>query len=278
MMKHGICLVLEALLCLTASAQDAEVFAATDWHWQDLGHGARYGSAQVPLFGSVQSISVLRYKARRFRTDIVSAPGTLADSTEALARRYKAVAAVNGSYFNMKTLYPVTFILDEKQLCGNTTPSELSRTDGLLTVRGRKVGIVRCDTTDYAAVTRRCRDAVAAGPVLILDGREARSEWPSTGFFQKRHPRTFIGTTADGWVYLVVIDGRFPGQGDGATIPETVRIARLFGLQDAINLDGGGSSVLWTRDAGAVSHPCDNRRYDHAGQRTVPNIILIRPR
>ena len=85
-----------------------------------------------------------------------------------------------------------------------------------------------------------------------------------------------MGTTNDGWVYLVVIDGRTPGKADGATIHETARIARLLGLDNAINLDGGGSSTLWTRAGGVISKPCDNKRFDSAGQRRVPNIVIIK--
>ena len=85
-----------------------------------------------------------------------------------------------------------------------------------------------------------------------------------------------IGTTADGWTYLIVIDGRFPGQGIGTTIHETAEICRMFGLCDALNLDGGGSSVLWTKEFGTISHPYDNKRFDHSGQRVVPNVVYIR--
>ena len=53
-------------------------------------------------------------------------------------------------------------------------------------------------------------------------------------------------------------------------------VAKMFGLKDALNLDGGGSSTLWTKPAGVVSHPYDNRRFDHYGQRSVPNIVVVR--
>lgn len=65
---------------------------------------------------------------------------------------------------------------------------------------------------------------------------------------------------------MAVIDGRAKGQAAGATIAETAYIARLLGLTDALNLDGGGSSALWTAQEGVVSHPSDNRRFDHAGR------------
>ena len=59
---------------------------------------------------------------------------------------------------------------------------------------------------------------------------------------------------------MAVIDGRFKGQGDGATIAETAYIARQLGLTEALNLDGGGSSTLWTAQEGVLNHPYDNRR------------------
>ena len=87
-----------------------------------------------------------------------------------------------------------------------------------------------------------------------------------------------IGKRPNGEVVMAVIDGRAKGQAAGATIAETAYIARLLGLTDALNLDGGGSSALWTAQEGVVSHPSDNRRFDHAGERAVPNGIVARPR
>ena len=73
----------------------------------------------------------------------------------------------------------------------------------------------------------------------------------------------------------MVIDGRFKGSADGASIYETAYICHLLGMTDAINLDGGGSSALWTSTTGVISHPRDNRRFDHEGERTVPNLIAV---
>ena len=92
-----------------------------------------------------------------------------------------------------------------------------------------------------------------------------------SSFYTRRHPRTLIGKRADGTVVMAVIDGRFKGQGDGATIAETAYIARQLGLTEALNLDGGGSSTLWCEEAGVV-----NRRFDHEGERGVPNCIVVR--
>ena len=280
-MKRRFLLILAILPAVAAFAgtpekADAEAFAAADWHWQSLGRKAECGYAQLHLFDSEQFISVIRYKARRWKTDIVDAQMALADSTETLALRHGGIAAINGNYFNMKTLAGTTYIKDAGMQTAPTDKSELFRVDGLLAMRGKKMDIFLCDTASYAQATRKHKEAMAAGPVLLLDGKEANEQWPTSGFFKKRHPRTLVGTTADGWIYLIVIDGRFPGQGIGTTIHETAMVAALFGLNDAINLDGGGSSTLWTKETGVLSHPYDNRKFDHYGQRRVPNIIMIR--
>ena len=63
-----------------------------------------------------------------------------------------------------------------------------------------------------------------------------------------RHPRSAAGISADGYLYLVVIDGRRTASA-GATEHETALLLRSLGAWDALNLDGGGSSALAMRDA-----------------------------
>ena len=77
-------------------------------------------------------------------------------------------------------------------------------------------------------------------------------------------------------MWLVVVDGRFPGEAEGMTIAELTALAERLGLVEAINLDGGGSSTLWVLPEGVISHPSDNRIFDHEGQRIVPNAIVVR--
>ena len=74
---------------------------------------------------------------------------------------------------------------------------------------------------------------------------------------------------------MIVVDGRFPGQAAGMTIGELIYLVRQLGLYSALNLDGGGSSSLWTRRLGVLNHPTDNKRFDHKGERAVPNGIVV---
>ena len=65
---------------------------------------------------------------------------------------------------------------------------------------------------------------------------------------------------------------------EGEVSPELAHLIRILGGEDALNLDGGGSTTLWlsgASDDGVVNYPCDNGRFDHAGERKVPNILYI---
>ncbi len=60
-----------------------------------------------------------------------------------------------------------------------------------------------------------------------------------------RHPRTAVGIDAAGrWLYLVVVDGRQPFVSAGMTTHELATLMVRLGCVRAINLDGGGSSVM----------------------------------
>ncbi len=76
-------------------------------------------------------------------------------------------------------------------------------------------------------------------------------------------------------MYFAVIDGRFP-LGIGMSISELQVLCESLGLYEAINLDGGGSSTLWNKETGVVNHPYDNKQFDHAGERVVPNVIIVK--
>ena len=53
-------------------------------------------------------------------------------------------------------------------------------------------------------------------------------------------------------------------------------IASYLGMTDAINLDGGGSSTIWTSEAGVINYPYDNGKWDHDGCRRVPTVIIAK--
>ena len=48
------------------------------------------------------------------------------------------------------------------------------------------------------------------------------------------------------------------GKAEGVNIPELIHMIRVLGGKDALNLDGGGSSTLWSgeySDTGIINTP-----------------------
>lgn len=259
------------------NAADSAAFAEAGWTVIELGRGAELKSAQIEMFGSVQNISIIRYPASRFRTGFLHCPGNMAGTTGKKAEEAGACFAINGSFFNVRQKTPNVYFRSGDELLGRTLARETYRVDGIIALRknGRKVMVAKSDTTQYMQIAGKWHNVLASGPVLMTDGKE-EGPFRESPFFAGRHPRSIMGTDSRGNVYLIVIDGRFPGKADGVSIPEAAFICRILGMEDAINLDGGGSSSLWTSETGVVSHPSDNGRFDHEGERTVPNIIIVR--
>jgi hypothetical protein len=64
-------------------------------------------------------------------------------------------------------------------------------------------------------------------------------------FIDELHPRTALGIDDEGrTLILVVVDGRQPGYSEGVSLPELAEMMRLLGADDAVNLDGGGTSTM----------------------------------
>ena len=61
------------------------------------------------------------------------------------------------------------------------------------------------------------------------------------------HPRTVVGYCEDGTILLMVIDGRQSQLSNGATLYRCGLLMRSLGAVAALNLDGGGSSTMITR-------------------------------
>lgn len=121
--------------------------------------------------------------------------------------------------------------------------------------KGRRVSF---DRNTYA-VSGRFR--------LLVDGQIATG---LTGrSISGRNPRSVIGTLPDGKIGFLNIDGRSV-KSVGATLTETARVAKALGFRDAVNLDGGGSTVL-------VAGTTLLNTYSGSRMRAVSDAIILAP-
>ena len=87
--------------------------------------------------------------------------------------------------------------------------------------------------------------------MFLIDGEYLPSE-----AWDERHPRTAIGFTEDRQrVIFVVVDGRQTPSA-GATLRDMADIFKGLGATNAVNLDGGGSSIMMVNDD-VLNHPSD---------------------
>ena len=89
--------------------------------------------------------------------------------------------------------------------------------------------------------TTDIRDGVEFKPLLVVNGEQAITGSAGWGI----HPRTAIGQTEDGTVIMLVIDGRQPTYSVGVTVGYTAELMLKYGCVQALNLDGGSSSIMY---------------------------------
>lgn len=92
---------------------------------------------------------------------------------------------------------------------------------------------------------------------LLIDGKENFAGFEKYSHFNQKNPRTLIGQKKDGVMVLVVTEGR-EYKNIGLTGKESAQIMKELGCINAINADGGGSSMMIV-DGKLVNEPSDGK-------------------
>ena len=110
---------------------------------------------------------------------------------------------------------------------------------------------------------------VSGGPFLVKNGEifvDTKEE--KLLAISGRNPRTAIGYTKNNEFIMMTVDGR-EQKSVGMTLNETAKLMHEFGCTWAMNLDGGGSSVMLINDK-IVNNPSIK------GGIAVSNALIIR--
>jgi hypothetical protein len=120
----------------------------------------------------------------------------------------------------------------------------------------------------------KMKTAVGGGPVLVQEGSIKITNNEELKFagnaINDKHPRTAMGYTKDNKLIVLVIQGRFAGIAEGATLGQEAQILKDLGCLEALNLDGGGSSCMLVNGKETI------KPSDKEGQRAVPAVFIIK--
>ncbi len=178
------------------------------------------------------------YAARKVKATIPD----MAAAAEANGKN--VLAGVNADFFD---------------IFGDNHPSGLCVKNGKLISNERRerpyIGVTKdgkaviAEQNAQPELTAQLWQAAAGMQLIVKDGR--LFEWaPLEPFSYVRHPRTAAGVTADGTVLLLEADGRIPAHSNGMSLVDLGRFMIKLGAVRAVNLDGGGSSAVYTKTDG----------------------------
>jgi len=153
----------------------------------------------------------------------------------------RVLAAVNADFFDM---------------FGDNHPSGLCVKNGRIIANGDSprpfIGVTKSgkptltDLNESPEMKNGLYQAAAGLQMIVKDGK-IYDYAPLEPFSYVRHPRTAAGITKDGSVLLLEVDGRIPAHSNGASLVDLALFMIRLGADRALNLDGGGSSAVYTR-------------------------------
>lgn len=221
------------------------------------------------------------------------------DTLENFAQKSKAIAVLNGGFFDPVNSKTTSYIFKSGKLVADprlnerliNNPNLISYLDKILNrteFRQYLCGDVRYDIALHSQLPpKNCQliNAIGGGPRLLPqitsiqegflavdNGRVIRDALGSN------HPnaRTAVGITSDNSIIWVMVaqKSQFPTQ-SGMSLLALAEFMKTLGVEQAINLDGGSSSALYYRGKSFYG------KVDAKGnsvRRKIKSVLLVQPR
>lgn len=221
------------------------------------------------------------------------------DLVEDIAQQQRAVAAINGGFFDPQNQKTASYLFDEGELVADPSQNErlvdnpelavvldriLNRSEFRRLVCGQAVRYQIALRQTSLPTNCRLVDAVGAGPQLLpqllaeqegfverVDGQIVRDALGST----QPNARSAIGITSTGDVVWAMIAQK-PDMplASGFSLQEMAEFMRTLGAKQAMNLDGGSSATFYY--AGKTVYGKVNSNGEEV-KRPVKSVLLLQP-
>ncbi len=199
------------------------------------------------------------------RLELVMAESAYGDYITTFAANNDAIIAINASGYNRysdDTLYAQGSIILDGEIYSNS-----GNTETMVCLTYDNILMLSYCTAEEA-VEKGARWGFVFGPFLIVNGVKATFE--GNGGYGYR-ARTAIAQRQDGIILLLTIDGS-SGAASGASMVDLADIFERYGAYNAVNLDGGGSTMLAVNGE-LINDPVG---WGYSGERHVYNAIIFK--
>ena len=292
--------LLAAVLGFLAPAlAPGQLLTGANWFEREVGDGVVWRYYQFDsLFSAKQSVSYMTVDLTKPGVDVkinfrnganVQSPAVFpraATSTFA-AEVANAKAAINGTYFNTASYNAAaptatwgggtTYLKVDGNVVHAFDGSNVNNFGMGIRYNSKSDMQIARKSGGWSGQAAGWSNVMVCGPVLVENGAVETYDISNT-HATARHPRSAVGISADGnTLILLAVDGR-TSDAAGMSCTELAQVIKELGADDAINLDGGGSTTLWAAGepfSGVVNYPSDNGAYDHLGQRSAANALIV---
>ncbi len=182
---------------------------------------------------------------------------------------HSVYGGVNGDFFNLTTGEPQGILYKDGTAIKTTFQDAVCT---FFAITKDKKAII-ASQSEYNSLKTTLKEAIGGRVWLIKNGSIV------TQSDKTLEPRTCIGVSKDNQhVYILAVDGRSSTYSNGMSYGELSKCLLALGSNNAINLDGGGSTTFFVRNTPNFTlnrFELRNSPTDTAGERSVTNGLLF---
>jgi len=199
-------------------------------------------------------------------------------TVEKFGEKVDALVAINGGYHGFNSPEqrgPITKLQIDDQVIVQYNNLTILAQNGLGQQHVDSILSIDASRHDLSIGHVESSSYIYSGPLLLQNGIKTNvdSKWGNV-----RNPRTVV-CTRDDRVLFIIVDGRRQGEGVmGMTLTEVQSLLVDIQCENAINMDGGGSTTMYIKGLGIVNTPrsSDGRGNYTTIARSVSSIIYIK--
>lgn len=226
---------------------DSLALTRIEWKQTDMSSGATVKTGTVTMWGVPQKLAVISYAPSTLKTDVKE--NTKQSSLADMSMRENALFAINGAQ--------AEFLLVDGEVKRDGADLQGK---ALIGISDERMEIGACPL-DLNRVKEKYNTAMVGGDLIVKAGRINVADNDS----DEREARSVIGIDRNGQAVMLQVD-KADGTAAGATLYEAAFICWAYGFQNAVALESGAASTIWTREDGSLNVP---------GGRLSENIICV---